>query len=95
MADTTTTTIHTTPSYPVIKYTTITGYFLQDDPATNASTFDYVSIICRVFFNRLKYFQIKLSLSSISFIQFFSNIIYLFIYLPPTQPNPTQSPKKI
>lgn len=33
----------TTPSsYPIIKYTTITGYFLQDDPATNASTFDYV-----------------------------------------------------
>lgn len=33
----------TTPSsYPIIKYTTIAGYFLQDDPATNASTFDYV-----------------------------------------------------
>ena len=30
-----------TPSY-IIKYTTITGYFLQDDPTTNASTFDYV-----------------------------------------------------
>lgn len=29
------------PSY-IIKYTTITGYFLQDDPTTNASTFDYV-----------------------------------------------------
>lgn len=32
----------TTPSY-IIKYTTITGYFLQDDPKTNASTFDYVT----------------------------------------------------
>lgn len=40
-AHTTTTTTPTTPSY-IIKYTTITGYFLQDDPATNASTFDYV-----------------------------------------------------
>lgn len=29
------------PSY-IIKYTTITGYFLQDDPTTNDSTFDYV-----------------------------------------------------
>lgn len=29
------------PSH-IIKYTTITGYFLQDDPSTNASTFDYV-----------------------------------------------------
>lgn len=29
------------PSY-IIKYTTITGYFLQDDPKTNDSTFDYV-----------------------------------------------------
>jgi hypothetical protein len=25
-----------------INYTTITGFFLQDDPATNPSTFDYV-----------------------------------------------------
>jgi hypothetical protein len=25
-----------------INYTTITGFFLQDDPATNASTFNYV-----------------------------------------------------
>jgi hypothetical protein len=25
-----------------INYTTITGYFLQDDPSTNASTFNYV-----------------------------------------------------
>lgn len=28
------------PSY--IKYTTVTGYFLQDDPATNETDFDYV-----------------------------------------------------
>lgn len=26
-----------------IRYTTITGYFLQDDNATDSSTFDYVS----------------------------------------------------
>lgn len=26
-----------------IQYTTVTGYFLQDDPSTNASTFNYVS----------------------------------------------------
>jgi hypothetical protein len=25
-----------------IRYTTITGFFQQDDPATDASTFDYV-----------------------------------------------------
>jgi hypothetical protein len=25
-----------------INYTAVTGYFLQDDPATNASTFNYV-----------------------------------------------------
>lgn len=29
------------PSY--INYTTITGYFLQDEPSTNPDTFDYVS----------------------------------------------------
>lgn len=29
------------PSY--INYTTITGFFLQDDPTTDPSTFDYVS----------------------------------------------------
>lgn len=28
-----------------LKYTTITGFFLQDDPSTNASVFDYVSAI--------------------------------------------------
>lgn len=27
-----------------INYTAVTGYFLQDDPATNASTFNYVSM---------------------------------------------------
>lgn len=27
-----------------IQYTTVIGYFLQDDPATNASTFNYVSL---------------------------------------------------
>lgn len=25
-----------------IKYTSVTGFFLQDDPNTNPSTFDYV-----------------------------------------------------
>lgn len=25
-----------------INYTTVTGYFLQDDPSTNATTFNYV-----------------------------------------------------
>jgi hypothetical protein len=25
-------------------YTTLTGFFLQDDPATNPSTFDYVRV---------------------------------------------------
>lgn len=25
-----------------IKYSTVKGYFLQDDPSTNATTFDYV-----------------------------------------------------
>lgn len=33
---------NTTSRY--INYTAVTGYFLQDDPTTNASTFDYVSI---------------------------------------------------
>lgn len=27
-----------------IKYTTVKGYFLQDDPSTNATTFDYVCV---------------------------------------------------
>ncbi len=26
-----------------LNYTTVTDYFLQDNPTTNASTFDYVS----------------------------------------------------
>jgi hypothetical protein len=26
-----------------IQYSTVTGYFLQDDNSTNATTFDYVS----------------------------------------------------
>ncbi len=30
------------PSY--INYTTITGFFLQDDPKTVSSTFDYVCL---------------------------------------------------
>ena len=29
-----------------INYTTVAGFFLQDDPTTNASTFDYVSVFC-------------------------------------------------
>jgi hypothetical protein len=29
------------PDY--LNYTTLTGYFMQDDPATNPSTFDYVN----------------------------------------------------
>lgn len=28
-----------------LNYTSLTGFFLQDDPATNASTFDYVNYI--------------------------------------------------
>ena len=35
--------LNSTVPWPVyIKYTTITGYFLQDDPSTNATTFNYV-----------------------------------------------------
>ena len=30
----------TAPGY--IKYSTVKGYFLQDDPSTNATIFDYV-----------------------------------------------------
>ena len=30
-------------SYSYINYTTVTGFFMQDDPATVDSTFDYVS----------------------------------------------------
>lgn len=32
----------TTASASYINYTTVTGYFLQDDPSTNPSTFVYV-----------------------------------------------------
>lgn len=35
---------HNEPSY--IKYSTVTGYFLQDDPNTQANTFNYVSNLC-------------------------------------------------
>lgn len=28
----------------VISYSTVTGYFLQDDPATNTTGFDYVGL---------------------------------------------------
>lgn len=30
------------PSLAYIQYSTVTGYFLQDDNSTNATTFDYV-----------------------------------------------------
>lgn len=29
-------------SPPLLRFTTVTGYFLQDDPATDPDTFDYV-----------------------------------------------------
>lgn len=36
--------LNNTVHWPVyVKYTTVTGYFLQDDPSTNATTFNYVS----------------------------------------------------
>ena len=35
--------LNVTDSAGYINYTTITGYFLQDEPTTNASTFSYVS----------------------------------------------------
>lgn len=35
---------HNEPSH--MKYTTVTGYFLQDDPSTQANTFNYVSNLC-------------------------------------------------
>lgn len=34
---------HVASHHSYINYTTLTGFFLQDDPTTNASTFDYVS----------------------------------------------------
>ncbi len=32
-------------SYSYINYTTVTGFFLQDDPSTVDSSFDYVSCV--------------------------------------------------
>jgi hypothetical protein len=29
-------------SPPLLRFTTVTGYFLQDDPSTDPDTFDYV-----------------------------------------------------
>lgn len=35
--------LNTTIPWPVyVKYETVTGYFLQDEPDTDAATFDYV-----------------------------------------------------
>ena len=35
--------LNSTVKWPVyIKYETVTGYFLQDDPSTNATTFNFV-----------------------------------------------------
>lgn len=31
-------------TYSYINYTTVTGFFLQDEAATNPSTFNYVSV---------------------------------------------------
>ena len=31
------------PNNAYINYTTITGYFLQDDPSTNSTTFDFMT----------------------------------------------------
>ncbi len=37
--------LNSTVQWPVyIKYTTVTGYFLQDEPSTNATTFNYVGL---------------------------------------------------
>jgi hypothetical protein len=30
---------------PYVNYSTVTGYFLQDEPSTNPGTFDYVSFL--------------------------------------------------
>lgn len=41
--------LNSTVQWPVyIKYETVTGYFLQDDPSTNATTFNYVSEQCNL-----------------------------------------------
>ena len=43
LASTSTALLNSTVQWPVyIKYTAVTGYFLQDDPSTNATTFNYV-----------------------------------------------------
>jgi hypothetical protein len=34
---------HASTSTATVEYTAVTGYFLQDEDATDASTFDYVS----------------------------------------------------
>jgi hypothetical protein len=31
---------------PYVNYSTVTGYFLQDEPSTDPSTFNYVSRFC-------------------------------------------------
>jgi hypothetical protein len=33
------------PSTPTYKYETVPGFFVQDDPATDAATFDYVRLM--------------------------------------------------
>ena len=33
----------TSASHALLKYTTVTGYFLQDEPTTNATTFDFLT----------------------------------------------------
>lgn len=37
-------TVYPPTGYGYINYTTVTGYFLQDEPSTNATAFDYVSL---------------------------------------------------
>lgn len=37
--------LNSTVGWPLyVKYETVTGYFLQDDPSTNATTFNYVRL---------------------------------------------------
>jgi hypothetical protein len=37
--------LNSTVQWPLyVKYKTVTGYFLQDDPSTNATTFNYVRL---------------------------------------------------
>jgi len=40
---------HNAPSY--IKYSTVLGYFLQDDPDTQASSFNYVLFFCLLIYS--------------------------------------------